>query len=452
MARIISVDILLKGETLSSLTKESTVRKSLRAPLVALTSLTLAAALSCYSLTKSQADPVLTDDQWLANQTAMDNVAAQITDGKDANESSTIQGFSSLDYDVPNKTLNLYWQGTPPQSVRDSIAQASQSGVRVNTLSAQRSLSASLDAQQRLSSNMENASDSNDTSNSIDIRSDGSGLDLVTEEDPSTASGFPDDMSEVAYEHELTDAAGIPVDVKLSDAEFSNTSRQNDSSPFYAGAGLETPNGGYCSSGFAASRGSGSSTTYYLFTAYHCGSGTFMDRSLETIGSAGPLGPPQRSYDVSAIKIKSGASSGGYTYDGPWGSGSFSKAVGGRGSANKGKRFCTSGANSGVHCSIQVYATNSRVHYASGQIVFGLTKASTKASGIAVAQGDSGGPVFGPYAGGWTKVQAVGIISGGSSGTSCPSLASPGATCFKNVFFQPVSTFLTQYSATLRTN
>lgn len=187
-----------------------------------------------------------------------------------------------------------------------------------------------------------------------------------------------------------------------------------------------------------------------MLTAYHCGAGTYSDRAEEVLGTTGSLGSAARAADVAGIAVKSGASSGNKVYDGAWNNAdNYAKSVANKGAARKGKRFCTSGANSGVHCALSVYTTNSRVKYASGQIVFGIVKAQRLSSGIAVAQGDSGGPVFGPHAGSWVKVQAVGLISGGATSVTCPSLAVSGVRCFKKVYFQPVNAALDIFGAQL---
>jgi len=192
----------------------------------------------------------------------------------------------------------------------------------------------------------------------------------------------------------------------------------------------------------------------YMLTAYHCGSGPYYDRAGEYIGHTGSLGNPERAADVAAITVKSNATSGNRMFDGTWdNSTGYSKAVGSRGSARKYVRYCASGANSGVRCSLSVYSTNSSTRYPGGQSVFGLVKTEQVAGGIAVAQGDSGGPVFGPHDGTWVngKVQAIGIISGGYADLPCPSLAysASGWRCFKKLWFQPVNTALTLYGVQL---
>ena len=128
-------------------------------------------------------------------------------------------------------------------------------------------------------------------------------------------------------------------------------------------------------------------------------------------------------------------------FDGAYNNSSgYAKLVGGTAASYQNYRFCTSGANSGIHCGIAVNNPNTTVNYGYGYIA-PLVRGKAS-SGVASVGGDSGGPVIGPYNGAYVKMSAVGIISGGTDTTSCPATAVypgtlPGTStkqCFQSVY------------------
>jgi len=406
--------------------------------------------------TPTAASAELTDDEVATIQSRMDYYADLIVG--DA-EVASLSWYVDLIYDLEGQTMDLY---TTKAWTNNTITQpASGEGISIRNIIKPRSLSSLLAAQRTLSDQLE-ADGSIEGANTISIGTiaDVQGLTVEAGDQELDQAAFSARETShqdpvVAYEQELTVKVGVPVDIVLSDNNEApdTASRQNDSSPFYGGLGLTTPNNGYCSGAFGARRTAGSVTSYYMISAWHCGSGTYKDRAGEVIGSTGTVGAgPAKEADVIAIKVKSGASSGTRVFDGAWNNSSnYSKPVSSKGRATKGKRFCSSGANSGVHCALKVTGTNVRVKYPSGQVVFGQVLAEQVKTGIALAQGDSGGPVFGPHAGAWAKVQAIGVISGGTRTMTCPSLAaaSTKTKCFKKIYFQPIGSALTIFDLQL---
>ncbi|GAA1244662.1 hypothetical protein GCM10009665_39410 [Kitasatospora nipponensis] len=78
--------------------------------------------------------------------------------------------------------------------------------------------------------------------------------------------------------------AGVPVQASPAPESADTYGRDDDSSPFWAGAELLTPNNSFCSSGFAGSYAGNA----VVLTASHCGtSGTFTTGTNSVEGWAG---------------------------------------------------------------------------------------------------------------------------------------------------------------------
>lgn len=394
----------------------------------------------------------LTDEQWAANQQVLDVAANAITGGKEDLELRTIPGFGSLAYDVPKLGIRLRWKGTPPSEVTTAIAAAEAQGVLVTLVPTARTLNDALNAQTALADQLD--ADGQMTSGYIvDIAEEGNLLAVSGDvapagEDATESSRAADGSDPAAYAAELTEQVGMPVSI-ISEEAPESLSRQNDASPWMGGAATKAPT--FCSSSFAWQRG----TTYYLSTAWHCPGGpgsTVTDGAGQKIGeNFFSNNDVNKSYDIKAIKVTSG-SARGRIYDLGWSS-SVSKAIGGSGSSYYGKKACTSGATSGSHCGMLIFATNSIATYGTQRVV-GLHRARYSSNNVAVAKGDSGGPVFSSYNGSYVKLAAVGIISGGYGTVPCGSTINPNTTttCYKEVMYQPIKPFRDQFGATLMTS
>lgn len=244
-----------------------------------------------------------------------------------------------------------------------------------------------------------------------------------------------------AYARSLSDAV---VDVRITAPQV-NTTRGNDTAPFNAGGMMRSRPGtiGHCTSGFAIwLNGEARSTT-----ARHCNDIPFEvwdNRDL--------------SYGYHQMVVPgSGAAvlnSRGYfwMFDGAWNDpNSYHKTVVGYADLSEGDWICTSGAMSGVHCEIEVQ--NLLHAYNDGQGVFWTISARQLGDGVAVARGDSGGPVLVPYStNGWTTVGAAGMNQWGTETRACGSVRT-ATTCYNWVGFTSMRTMVEEIgpSASLRT-
>jgi streptogrisin C len=188
-----------------------------------------------------------------------------------------------------------------------------------------------------------------------------------------------------------------------------------------------TTGGSRCSLGFNARNSSG---TRYVITAGHC---TALGGNWSGVG--GSIGPVSGSTfpgsDYGRITVTSSAAVSTPLVD-RYSSGSDVTVTGPR-TAATGLAVCRSGSTTGWHCG-SVTATNQTVCYAQGCV------GQMIRTNVCAEPGDSGGSlVTNPGSG--TRVQAVGLTSGGSGNCS-----SGGTT-----FFQPITEPLSAYSLTLYT-
>jgi hypothetical protein len=124
-----------------------------------------------------------------------------------------------------------------------------------------------------------------------------------------------------------------------------------------------------------------------------------------------------------------------WMFDGPYNT-SVKKTVVGLRDVSLGDYVCTSGGNSGSHCSIQVNDMALWVDDGTGLVEM-IEAINWSYHGLAVAEGDSGGAVL-VHSG--ANVYAVGMIQGGDNadhtGWTCPSgTLHTTAACFSYVEF-----------------
>jgi len=187
-----------------------------------------------------------------------------------------------------------------------------------------------------------------------------------------------------------------------------------------------TTGGSRCSLGFNARSGS----TRYVITAGHCTNiGTNWSGAGGTIGTRAGTSFPTNDYGI--IRVTSASAVSTPLVD-RYSSGSDVTVTGPRSAAN-GLAVCRSGSTTGWRCG-SVTATNQTVCYPQGCV------GQMIRTNVCAEPGDSGGSlVTNPGSG--TRVQAVGMTSGGSGNCS-----SGGTT-----FFQPVTEPLSVYGLTLYT-
>ncbi|MDP3983854.1 MAG: hypothetical protein Q8Q52_02455 [Acidimicrobiia bacterium] len=257
-------------------------------------------------------------------------------------------------------------------------------------------------------------------------------------------------------------AADVAVTVTEGERAFlAQGPRWKPKSPWRGGAALMTPLGdAVCSSGIA---GIGSGGEKVFLTAGHCGEnksggygGTYYAKNGNTWKSKGPkfgdVWGTLPEHDTGLVGITGGY--GARFYTGSWNAPkSKYKTVGSAGESKKGEKVCTSGAMSGVHCKLNVTKTNATVFpYGPLGPSFSPMVIAVASSGIAVAQGDSGGPVFkGKKNHKAKKRQVRGIISMWFVSVKCPSIAIPksGLMCGKKVAFAPIKRALSDFSVKL---
>jgi len=184
--------------------------------------------------------------------------------------------------------------------------------------------------------------------------------------------------------------------------------------------------------------------TYRTPTARHCKGSDYnaRDNSSTDYGSTAT-----HSGDGGARILTEGGSY--WMFTGAWNntSGSKKKVAGFR-DVSLNDTVCTSGGNSGEHCDIKV--NDMTYWWNDGDGGFD-TISGYRSVGIAVAQGDSGGPVFTSRSDG--RVGAVGMIQALNDQASCPSVHDAGYLCGKTVYFSSMRTIVnTTPGAALRTS
>jgi streptogrisin C len=185
------------------------------------------------------------------------------------------------------------------------------------------------------------------------------------------------------------------------------------------GQAIRTSSGSRCSLGFNARSSSG---TRYVITAGHCTAlGGTWSGSGGTIGTVSSSSFPGNDYGT--IRVTSSAAVSTPLVD-RYSAGSDVTVTGPR-SASTGLGVCRSGSTTGWRCG-SVTATNQTVCYPQGCV------GQMIRTNVCAEPGDSGGSlVTNPGSG--TRVQAVGLTSGGSG--NCSS----GGTTFFQTITEPLS-------------
>ncbi|MFI2200595.1 S1 family peptidase [Streptomyces sp. NPDC020192] len=391
-------------------------------------------------------------------QETLDKIAGRITEGLSESDRARIPGFTDIEVDPLHNSLRLHWKGNPPQRVRRILAHLPR-GVRASVLPARYSKADLHAARNRLLRGGKPADlRISGTSTPLRITSigpavDGSGLQIGYDEDrgvgrsdrmdPLASTARQSTSSEVkAATDRLT---GVHTTVVYKPLSVDLSSRQEDNTPWHGGAALRNPSGGICSSAFSVKTSDG---RYELSAAYHCNGGNGVWHTYWGGRLIGTTDNAQRlaSDDALGISLPSGQSAG-RLYDGPANeTDGYSKPVTGWGHNNVGDYVCTDGANSGVHCGVQISATDIGVTGANGvyrpDTDLAYSTSRTK-DHIAAANGDSGGPVFAGV-NNYTADEARGMITALDRTVTCPSseyvLDSGVRTpwCVQGVYFVPI--------------
>lgn len=245
----------------------------------------------------------------------------------------------------------------------------------------------------------------------------------------------------------LTSAASIAdqeIDMLFEDPMYGPSinmagTRVSNTVPTYAGALISGGTGAACSSGFAM-RDRSTGAINRFTTARHC-KGTYW-----TSWTGGHQLGRSMSYSGDGAALLIQGTSDRRVFDGSWNNAAgYNKQVWTDIPVKVGDYVCTSGGNSGVHCSLRI--DNLNVTKNDGVGNFSTITAYNTTGGIAAVGGDSGGPVVMPYAGEtWTA--AVGMIQQGTQDKNCvvgvdvrlPVSDALGNRCGSRVYFSSIQT------------
>ncbi len=412
-----------------------------------------------------------------ANQEVLDKIAGEITEGLSDSDRARIPGFTDIEVDPDHNRLRLHWKGTPPPRVRRILAHLPH-GVTAEVHSARYSKAelhaarAKLLRGNRPMSLRIAAAAAPIRITSIGPAVDGSGLQIGYDQD--RGNGRQNVADAVAGPAEAV-AADASKQVEAVAARLTGVrtaavrrlpaedlaSRQHDGSPWAGGAALKNPGGGICSSSFAVRNARGD---YLMTTAYHCdGHGgrwsTWWGGDL-----VGTTDPSEKSGPDDALGIRLPSKrSRGYLYDGPASeTNGYAKPVVGWGHNNVGDYVCSDGANSGVHCGLQITSTDIGVTGQNGiyrpdaDLAYAT---SATPGGAAAVNGDSGGPVFASVRN-HTADEARGVITALDRTITCPASLNPNTVldghrrtpwCLAGVYYVPISQTLHDMHWTLVT-
>ncbi|MFJ8476935.1 trypsin-like serine protease [Kitasatospora sp. NPDC094011] len=396
----------------------------------------------------------------MKKQEALDKAVDLITDGREEFERDRIPGFSEVEVDPAAGRIVLHWKGELPEPVA-AVIRGLPEAVKVEVVPAKYSKAELHAARTKLlSDGMPRALPASRPShiNSIGPSSDGSGLDLGYEPDDahprnirSAPAQLPGDELTPQIESLASALAGVEVHAHRQ-AQVIDLTRGDDGSPWRGGAGVETPGGTICSTGFGVY---GANSRDLVTTAWHCGEGNY-----KTWYSKKPMGNASKkdgnaADDTIGIAPHTGKS-GAYVYDGPWNeSTGYAKPVAGYGANNVGDFVCQSAANSGVHCGLRIQEVDRQI-VGPNKVMRKLADkvVQTDPHDIAAANGDSGGPVFALTDGG-KKDLARGTVTSLESETNCAGrkLSDGGSRspwCFKAMWYVPISQTLADMGWTLR--
>ncbi|MCI4066978.1 S1 family peptidase [Micromonospora sp. R77] len=356
----------------------------------------------------------------MAAQEPLVDLATRITaldpDGK---------GLGGIRLRVADRAVDLWWKGDVPPEVKEEINRAVDGGIRVELGGSAYTQRELVDVTEALPDRWKEFPGMVDVSPAVD----GSGL-LV---------GVAKDVDTTGWDF------GVPATVVRSE-QVQQTSRQNDSPPWWGGAALRTPSGS-CSTGFAVVRRTlWWETSRGVLTAEHCAPGggvAVTDPTGELIGRAEPA-PARRLSDSLYVPTRSG----NRIYDGGVGVGEFSKPVVGAVGNFPGQFVCTSGAFSGVHCNIVTTRINALFFLSGGSFVSSGALGTQIDGRAAAGSGDSGGPVF-TLTGGFSQTRAAGLIVGGLAPVGCGQF---GSGCFNQVAFVDIGFVLLATESSILTS
>jgi hypothetical protein len=370
----------------------------------------------------------------MANQPALDAVVDQIRAAAGPNS-----GLGGVSVDALHNTLHLYWHGQIPVAVTAVVNTARHHNRTVNIQRSPYTEAALIKESHRIIASQAEAASSVKVV-SAGPSTDGSRLELGVA--PAAHSRVDSSSASTATQAALGSLTKYPFAVSTMASKptqgwagSSSLNRWDGGPGLYnmGGEHIRNSSWGGCSVGFAASYNGND----VVLTAAHCG----WDNWYRLDGnSVGRTVTSSTTYDIQAIS--------GYSYGDTWlgpdyydtsGSGQYAEEVVGSAGNSTGDWICTSGAETGYVCDIQVYDTNQTATDEKTGITYShLVYARDRSPNYTqiIAEGDSGGPVFFPQSNG--TIIAKGLIHAGhtQSGiggqTTCTSTAAinDGVTCY----------------------
>ncbi|HVK28568.1 MAG TPA: hypothetical protein VM575_09505 [Nocardioides sp.] len=374
------------------------------------------------------------------------------------------KGFARAAVDYDRRSVAVLWKGQPPAGLT-KLAETDPDGVDVTIDQAEYSEEEIRAAGMSLM-NDEIAAGSDRTITAT-YADEASGA-LVVEVDSAAPSSARSSATKDRYSKRV---GNIPVTIRAGTGRTQQTTRQNDYAPYKGGAGILLPQGAaaaYCTTGFAITMSNG---TGRLLTAGHCGEtgGIVRDASNQGIGYLSSVDEPtwdSALVDPTASPATTGVIYGGGSYNQP-GSARYMLDVAGGASPLFGQEVCTGGANSGEHggsACTGITVTNTSINVQCGAYVCNTFRITSTARTLALASGDSGGPVYIQRTDG--RVGARGVIMGGDTAkvVGCPSgmpvqgdpipgdPSGTGVLCFWEGYAISIPRLLNRWNATLETN
>ncbi|MGC4793205.1 hypothetical protein ACLQ3H_03725 [Micromonospora saelicesensis] len=325
-------------------------------------------------------------------------------------------GFGAAVADPEKRHATIYWKGQVPQAIQTLIDGQSRI-VPINVLPAKYTEQEMLRDSKLLAKRQDVAQ--------VGPSPDAQGVQVKLH--PGTA---------VPTTSSLRASTGIASDILFRGfaGKRAMVTRQNDSTPYYAGARTNLNRLGNCTTSFTVNHGGRTKLLY----AAHCGT-TVTDGANDAMGAVTNRNTTR---DISLIDVRGSAR----VWDGPWNESSYTKAVQGATFSNVGNTLCTSGSFSGIRCGIKVTANN---QYSGG---YGpLVYAQKTDHGSAAGGGDSGGPVFQLPSPNNGKVIAKGIILATHLNASAPCVGAATHSCAWEFDYADVTQTMSFLGATIAT-
>jgi hypothetical protein len=326
------------------------------------------------------------------NQELIDQLADKVRSLDEAGH-----GLSGIVTNPATGTFTVWWSGEPPAQLKDLAGKSESIVFEIREGGWPRE-----DLLARVQDVFFPASGDRPLGEgTVSVRQDGTAVVAS----PVSADWFTDEMD--ANREVLAKRMGVPIIWVLGNPSFSAANRQNDNMRGGVGALIGPDNDlGYCSIGFAVLDG----PYGRLLSAAHCNTGG--NRRWQTGNGNGLIVPPNSNAPVvlgaDSILLDPVDGTRGKVYKGGY-FGQDVRSVVGTAVNNVGDVVCTSGANTGQHCDLTVIDDSVSQTCVDGYSYTCVNIAARAPVGErALAQGDSGGPV---YTTNGNDARARGIIS-----------------------------------------